>query len=405
LFYYKGSVPKEILREMELQHFLSSQLILTHQIIEEIQPQFIYVANAKVSEYLGMDDDLGSGRKCGYKFEFNEEIGCFKIIGCTPWLDGLSYDNAFQGTNLIGTYVYFAENKDYTLIQEKKTKNWHLKLIWDKIKKVGKIEAEELKQKLKEAKEAEIKAMQDMREAEEMERVKIMNEVKKRDKIDRVKRISKPIKLRKSLFTQKEMNAAELNTLLTIENMLFEVNERAKLEIISTFTTEDLSFSFDKGSIKIKDFTRIIDFFNEAGFLEEYQLENILACMDQFEYFKDWIMPVKASNIEVVMKQLAFGSFEFENFDFRDKENEQAKDYYTRYGRLPTYEVADIEQKNQCIENICTNLMSDLGIDADTEIQQLLLNDALSDPGRSTFRILFWIKGNTIFAVKNYAIM
>jgi hypothetical protein len=401
LFYYQGLAPKELVGSTDWETFLYSQLILSRNIMEQIQPLFIYVTNAQASEYLGIDITVGSSPFCGYEFEFNKEIGCFKIIGCKTWEEGGLSDATFKGTNLIGTYIYFSREKGYYSLYEKETKNWHLNLIWNKVKKVGKIEADGMKKNIKEAKEAEIKAIKDMQKATDCEKMKIMNEVKKKDKMDRVKRISKPIKLRNSVFTEKEMNTAELNTLLSIENMLFEVNERTKLEHISTFITEDLSFSLDKDSLTIEDFAQIIDFFNEAGFLEEYQLKNILEQMDQFEYFKDWFMPVKASNIEVVMKQLAFGSFEFENFDFRDKENERALEYHAHYGQLPTYEVADIEQKNQCIENICANLMTDLGIDADTEIQQLLLNDALSDPGKSIFKILFWIKGNTIFVVKN----
>lgn len=405
LYYYRGKLPKNTSENFEWEQFLSKQKALTHQIIEQIQPLLIYVSDQEVSDFMGIGRQDGRADFCGYEFEFDETIGCYKIIGSQLWLYRGLYEQKIEEINLIGTYVMFSSHNEYSSIYDKKTKDWHLKLVWDKIKKVGKLEADALKKSLIMEKIAEKEAAESARKAEESQKMEIMNEIKSRVKIDSVRKIDKPLRLKNSIFIQKEMNNEVLNTLLDIESMLFEVNERSKLSNIATFTTKDLFFSLEKDSITDEDFRQMIDFFNEAGYFEDWQFQNMIERLDQIEYFKDYITVVTAANIEVVMKQLAFGGFEFENFDFRYKEDEQALDYIKHYGRLPTYEVTDIEQRNQCIESIYTNLMTDLNIDANTEIQQFLLNDALSDPSNSMFKIMFWVSENTIFVVKHDAIL
>ncbi len=211
------------------------------------------------------------------------------------------------------------------------------------------------------------------------------------------------MKIRNSVFTQKDINSDLLNTVLTIENKLYDLNEGEKLQQIMVFTTEDVPFSLAADTITQADFNQIAAFFKEINFLDDYYFENVMDQGDDVvEYFTNFIAPNKASDIAALMMRSAFGGFAFENFDFRNKESQEALDFNTNYGYFPEYEIADIEKRNQCIETICANLISTLKIDADTEMYIYLMTDALCDPSNSEFRIPFWVTSNAIIAFKSH---
>jgi hypothetical protein len=212
------------------------------------------------------------------------------------------------------------------------------------------------------------------------------------------------LKIRNSVFTQKELNPEVLNTVLTIESKLHDLNEGEKIEQIAVFTTEDLPFSLAAETITQSDFTQIATFFKEINFLDDYFFEKVMDQIDNegVEYFTKFITANRAADIEAFMIRMAFGGFPFDNFDFRNKESQEALAFVTSYGYLPIYEIADIEKRNQSIKMICDNLIADLKIGDDTEMYQFFMCDALSDPSNSEFRILFWVTPNAIITFKSH---
>lgn len=113
--------------------FLVAHLQITQSIIEEIQPRLIVVCNAEASKhYFGVNANPERTQWVfmGYKFIFDETLGCHKITGCRPALG----EDYHVDTQLVGTYVLFTSYLPYRSTADKKTLEWHLRHIWKKIK-------------------------------------------------------------------------------------------------------------------------------------------------------------------------------------------------------------------------------------------------------------------------------
>jgi hypothetical protein len=210
------------------------------------------------------------------------------------------------------------------------------------------------------------------------------------------------LKIRNSVFTQKELNPEALNTLLSLESKLYDLNEEAKLLKIAIFTTQDLPFSLAKDTLTENDFNEIVAFFKAINFIDDMELERIMEQDDKLEEFVNYIVPGKTmEDVANMMKRYAFGGAAFDYFDFREKESERALDFANQ-SIFPIYEIADIEQRNECLEIIRTDIMAILNINAETEMYYFYMNDALCDPSNSEFSILFWVLPNAIITFKSY---
>lgn len=79
----------EIINEQNGLQFIWEQLQVSKKIIEESSPKVIVVCNTKARQFLGKDKSINKNLWLDYDFQFDEEIGTYRLISAIPKLNNV----------------------------------------------------------------------------------------------------------------------------------------------------------------------------------------------------------------------------------------------------------------------------------------------------------------------------
>ncbi len=120
----------EIVKSKQDLNFICDQLILSMDLIEEIQPKIIIVCNSSARKFFGKDVIIDKNIWMGYQFEFDNNCGVDVIKG----INSESINEKVKQTKLINVPVLFTSSLTYVDISTKIRLLWQINLILKTLK-------------------------------------------------------------------------------------------------------------------------------------------------------------------------------------------------------------------------------------------------------------------------------
>jgi hypothetical protein len=128
VFYFRETNSKEMYNYFRNDGFLTflwEQLLLSIDIIESIHPKLIVVCNSQAANFFGINAKGNDNVWMGYKFTFNEELGCYNISG-----NHKNYiDEKGKETPLLNTPVLFYSTLTYMDDFNRERLSWQIRRI------------------------------------------------------------------------------------------------------------------------------------------------------------------------------------------------------------------------------------------------------------------------------------
>jgi hypothetical protein len=190
----------------------------------------------------------------------------------------------------------------------------------------------------------------------------------------------------------------EILELISLDTKLGQQNSRNYLTSIACFTSD---VPLELLDLDQETYTQIAELFILSGMVESGHVEPLLNgfMLDAMpELYKlEFIKPT--DSVQSMFIENAFGGAIFNEYDYRIKDDERALNYLAKWEIFPTYEVAEIDHRNQLIEKI-SNFFDDKMLVK--PFTKFAFSSALEDSSSTQYQFPFCISGNVLIAISSY---